>query len=220
LAFVGANALKFSEGGWLPVVLGAGVFLLMFSWRFGQLQLDSARRGTGLSLDDLIESLQASPPHRVEGTAVFLGKSSEEVPTVLIHHLKHNQVLHQRVLLLTMETADTPFVGSDSRLIWKDHGQGFMRLVAKYGYMESPDVPALLEQTSYACGERLYDPMRTSFYLGHETLTLLASWRLIRGGLLRLFIWQRRNELDATAHFCIPANRVVEMGARLEFPAR
>jgi KUP system potassium uptake protein len=217
LAFVGANALKFTEGGWLPVMLGTGVFLLMFSWRFGQVQLEDSRHGTGLSLDELIDALQASPPHRVEGTAVFLGSRSNEVPTVLIHHLKHNQVLHRRVLLLTMETADAPFVKPDERLSWKDHGQGFMRLVARYGYMESPDVPALLDQTSFACGERLYDPMRTSFYLGHESLTFVPTWHLIRGVLLRLFIWQRRNELDATAHFRIPANRVVEMGARLEF---
>jgi KUP system potassium uptake protein len=217
LAFVGANVLKFSEGGWLPVLLGTVMFLLMISWRYGRLQLARARQGTGLSLEDLIEGLRESPPHRVEGTAVFLSERSQEVPTVLVHHLKHNQVLHERVVLLTLETVDTPRVRADERLNWRDFGQGFMRVVARYGFMESPNVPALLTQASQACGELLYDPMRTSFYLGRESLTLSSGRHWLKGFLLRVFIWLRRNELDATAHFGIPANRVVEMGARLEF---
>lgn len=97
-----------------------------------------------------------------------------------------------------------------------DHGHGFMRVNARYGFMESPNVPELLQQTSSICGERLFDPMRTSFYLGRESLTLVSTWRVLHGALIRLFILQHRNELDATAHFGIPANRVVEMGARLE----
>ena len=217
LAFVGANALKFREGGWLPVLLGTAVLLLMASWRFGRTRLEEARLGTGLSLDQLIGALEGSPPVRVEGIAVFLGERSDEVPTVLIHHLKHNQVLHRLVVLLTMVTTDLPYVAPGQRVRCEDHGQGFLRLVAQYGYMESPQVPSLLEEASRHCGERLFDPMRTSFFLGHETLTLRPGWHFARDALLRLFIWQRRNELDATTYFGIPANRVVEMGARLEF---
>jgi KUP system potassium uptake protein len=153
----------------------------------------------------------------VEGTAVFLSERSQEVPTVLTHHLKHNQVLHQRIVLLTLETVDAPRVEDDARLTWQDLGLGFLRVVAKYGFMESPNVPALLRQASKACGEELYDPMRTSFYMGRATLTMPSGRRLLRHALLNVFMWQRRNELDATAHFGLPANRVVEMGARLEF---
>jgi KUP system potassium uptake protein len=217
LAFVGANAMKFSEGGWLPVLLGAGVFLVMFSWRYGRLQLVAARLGTGLTPEEFVAALHASPPHRVEGIAVFLSESSREVPTVLTHHLKHNQVLHQRIVLLTLETVDAPRVENDARLTCLDLGLGFLRVVAKYGFMESPNVPALLRQASKACGEELYDPMRTSFYLGRSTLTMPSGRRWLRHTLLSVFRWLRRNELDATAHFGLPANRVVEMGARLEF---
>jgi KUP system potassium uptake protein len=217
LAFVGANALKFSEGGWLPVLLGAGVFLVMSSWRHGRLQLAAARLGSGLTPEELVSSLQASPPHRVEGTAVFLSERSQEVPTVLTHHLKHNQVLHERVVLLTLETVDAPRVADAARLTCQDLGLGFLRVVARYGFMESPNVPALLHQASRVRGEDLYDPMRTSFYLGRATLTVPTGRRWLRHALLNVFLWQRRNELDATAHFGLPANRVVEMGARLQF---
>ena len=217
LAFFGANAAKFMEGGWLPVLLGTVTFLLMYSWRFGRQQLSETRRGTGLSLEDLISALQTSPPLRVEGTAVFLSQRSDEVPAVLIHHLKHNQVLHRRVVLLTLQTADVPRVTPEQRFTLEKAGQGFMRVVARYGFMETPDVPSVLQLASMDCGEVLFDPMRTSFYLGRESLTPPSGWNPLRGAALRLFIWQRRNELDATVHFGIPANRVVEMGARLEF---
>jgi KUP system potassium uptake protein len=217
LAFVGANALKFSEGGWLPVLLGAGVFMVMFAWRYGRLEMVAARQGSGLTPEDLMSSLRQSPPHRVEGTAVFLSGRTEEVPTVLTHHLKHNQVLHERVVLLTLETVDSPRVADDARLTCQDLGLGFQRVVARYGFMESPNVPALLLQASQACGEELYDPMSTSFYLGRTTLTVPSGRRLLRHALLHIFLWLRRNELDATAHYGLPANRVVEMGARIEF---
>jgi KUP system potassium uptake protein len=216
LAFVGANALKFSEGGWLPVLLGSGVGLAMFSWWYGRQQLTAARLGTGLTPEDLVDALRASPPHRVEGTAVFLNERSQEVPTVLTHHLKHNQVLHERVVLLTLETVDTPRVRGEERLTCTDLGLGFTRMVARYGFMESPNVPALMQQASKAYGENLGDPMRTSFYMGRVTLAVPPNGRWLRNALLGAFIWLRRNELDATAHFGIPANRVVEMGARLE----
>ena len=216
LAFFGANALKFREGGWLPLLLGVLAFLMMISWRYGRVHLMSARYGSGLTPEAFIESLRISPPHRVEGVAVFLSEESDEVSKVLIHHLKHNQVLHERVVLLTLETIDEPRVGDEERITCQDLGLGFVRLVARHGFMESPNVPALLQQASRSCGEEVCDPMRTSFYLGRETLTVHSDWRLLRQALLRIFAWLRRNELDATAHFGIPANRVVELGARLE----
>lgn len=216
LAFVGANSLKFSDGGWLPAALGALVFTLMLAWRYGRVQLSQARQGSGLSTEELIDSLRPSPPHRVEGTAVFLSERSHQAPTVLMHHLKHNQVLHEQVVLLTLETKDAPRVRADERLTFQDLGLGFVRVVARHGFMESPHVPALLAQAVAQGGIKPADPMKTSYYMGRESLTLASDWHVLRGALLRTFNWLRRNELDATAHFGIPANRVVEMGARLE----
>lgn len=153
LAFFGANALKFTEGGWLPVLLGAAPFLVMFAWRYGRLQLAAARRGSGMAPQALISALRRVPPHRVEGTAVFMCERSQEAPTALMHHLKHNQVLHERVILLTLETVDVPRVSADKRLKCEDLGLGFLRIVAQFGFMESPNVPAVLEEASQVCGE-------------------------------------------------------------------
>lgn len=113
-------------------------------------------------------------------------------------------------MLLTLETVDSPRVADDARLTCQDIGLGFQRVVARYGFMESPNVPALLLQASQACGKELYNPMSTSFYLGRTTLTVPSGRRLLRHTLLHIFLWLRRNELEATAHFGLPANRVVE----------
>jgi KUP system potassium uptake protein len=220
-AFLGANALKFADGGWLPLAMGALVLLAMLSWHYGRHQMARARQpGDGLLLEDFIASLQASPPHRVEGTAVFLNEKGPEVPKILLHHLKHNQVLHERVVLLSLETLDVPRVAEAERLEWQDLGLGFMRLSARYGFMESPDLPTLLEAASAACGEHLFDPMRTSFYMGRETITLLQTRAWFSRLLLAVFVWQRRNEVAAATHLGIPANRVVELGAWMELPPR
>lgn len=219
VAFVGANALKFSDGGCLPASLGCLVFLLMASWRFGRTQLAAARRGSGMGLATLIENLSTSPPHRVGGTAVFLTEQSHEAPSVLMHHLKHNQVLHERVIMLTLMTTDAPRVPDEERLHVESLGMGFVRLIVHLGFMESPDVPELLQ---LAVKQGLIDDvdlMQTSFYMGRETLALPRDWRVGRGLLLRIFNWLRKNELDATSHFNIPANRVLELGARLFIPA-
>jgi KUP system potassium uptake protein len=189
----------------------------MISWHHGRLQLAKARsQGGGLPLEDFIDSLDRYPPHRVEGVAVFLTEGNRDVPTMLLHHLKHNQVLHERVVMLTLENLEVPRVPAGERFEWQEMRQGFMRLTGRYGFMEVPDVPALLQQASSACNEALFDPMRTSFYLGRESVSVAPGTPLWKKLLLRLFIAQRRNELDATAHFGIPANRVVELGARLE----
>lgn len=218
-AFVGANALKFADGGWLPMALGGLVLLAMLSWHYGRHQMARAHQpGDGLLLEYFIASLAGSPPHRVEGTAIFLNEKGPEVPKILLHHLKHNQVLHQRVVLLSLQTLDVPRVPEAERLQWQDLGLGFLRLSAHYGFMESPDLPRLLQAASSACGERLFDPMRTSFYLGRETITLRSTRSWISRLLLPVFIWQRRNELSAATHLGIPANRVVELGAWLELP--
>jgi KUP system potassium uptake protein len=220
-AFVGANAFKIADGGWLPLSLGALLLLAMGSWHYGRAQMALAHQpGDGLALEDFIDSLRSGQLHRVEGTAVFLNENSREVPKILLHHLKHNQVLHERVVLLSLQTLDVPRVPESDRLQWQDLGFGFMRLIGKYGFMERPDLPTLLQQASTACSEDLFDPMRTSFYMGRETVTLRRAGSWLSQTLLRVFIWQRRNEVEASAHLGIPANRVVELGAWLELPAK
>jgi len=215
-AFLGANTLKFSDGGWLPTAMGLLIFVLMLAWRYGRRQLSKARTGSGMATVDLIANLSESPPYRVQGTAVFLCESTDQAPTVLMHHLKHNQVLHEQVILLTVRTIDVPRLPDENRLTIQELGLGFFRIVALYGFMESPNVPDLLAQATHQYAIKLADPMKTSFYLGRESLSLPRDWHLARGALLGIFNWLRRNELDATAHFGIPANRVVELGARLE----
>jgi KUP system potassium uptake protein len=216
LAFVAANTLKFAEGGWLPVAIGGFVFLIMFTWFTGNRVLRDSRKDTGIPLDYLISSLALAPPPKACGTAVFLAEETENVPTVLLHHLKHNQVLHETVILLTLLTDEAPRLKDEERISVKPCGAGFTRIVARYGYMEQPNVPAVLELASKQAGIAQYEPMNTSFYLGRESLILPQSGSLAMRWLLELFNWLRKNENDATSHFGIPPNRVVEMGARLE----
>lgn len=218
LAFIGANALKFTDGGWLPLALGTLAFLLMASWRYGRLQLVVAREASCLTLVDFVDSLRLAPPHRVTGTAVFLCENSWEVPRVLLHHLKHNQTLHEKVILLTLETTDAPRVPEPERLGWEVFDLGITRLVARHGFMETPGVPDLLQQAAELNPAAFrHDTMTTSYYLGRESLQLHPDWHQLRRVLLAVFVWLRRNQQDATSYFGIPANRVVEIGSRVEF---
>jgi KUP system potassium uptake protein len=216
LAFVAANAMKIADGGWLPLSIGGLTFLVSSSWLVGLRALRRSRKDSGLPLDLFISSLAVSPPQRVKGTAVFLMGAGHSVPTTLLHHLKHNQILHQQVVLLTLLTEEIPRVSSAERCSAESHEQGFVRVVARYGYMETPHVPQLLEQASHQFGIAACDPMTTSFYLGHESLVAPLHCNLGRRLLLSLFIWLYRNEIDVTVHLNLPPNRVVEMGARLD----
>ncbi|MFP4854182.1 KUP/HAK/KT family potassium transporter [Paraburkholderia sp. BR14264] len=142
--------------------------------------------------------------------------AGDSVPTTLLHHLKHNQVLHQQVVLLTLLTEEIPRVDESDRFKVQRLDQGFVRIVGRYGYLEMLDVPQLLEQALRHAGCTAYDPMSTTFYLGRESLTVQTKRRPGRYLLLSLFSLLRKNELNATAHLGLPPNRVVEMGARLD----
>ena len=217
LAFVGANSLKFMEGGWLSVLIGTGVLLITYSWFKGSSVLYSLRDNSGINLESLVASLAISPPYQVKGTAVFLTEQVVNVPTVLFHHLKHNQVLHEKTIILTLKTDETPRVDDNERLVINELQLGFIRIVARHGYMEEPNVPRMLELAELKTGHHFFDEMTTSFYLGHETLVINeGSGNLLRRLILNIFIWFRKNENDATSRYHIPPNRVVEMGARLE----
>jgi len=217
-AFVGANSFKFAEGGWLPVVIGAGALAVTLSWYRGQSTLHHVHDTDGLPLAVFVESLALSPPHRVQGVGVFMAPEADAVPLVLLHHLKHNQMLHETVVILSILPDESPRLAESRRLEITRMDIGFIRIKARYGYKERVDVPSLLEQASASLGMTLHDPMTTTYYLGREALVASACRNPVRLVLERLFILLHRNELDATTYFGLPPNRVVELGSRLELP--
>jgi KUP system potassium uptake protein len=213
LAFFAGNVPKVAGGGWVPLCIGAGIFIIMTTWRRGRRLLAERMGQRTILLDDFLKSNDISNARRVPGTAVFLTSATQGVPPVLRHHFEHNQVLHEQVVLLSIVSEDVPFVSPRHRLQLEELPFGFYRLVAHFGFMETPKVPAVLE----ACAilGMAIDPERTSYYLGRESLLAgkgkgMARWRKV------LFAFAARNSLSATAYFNIPPNRVVEMGMQIE----
>jgi KUP system potassium uptake protein len=221
--FFAANLTKVPHGGWFPLVVAGFVFTLMATWKRGRLRLARIMEDSSLPLDLFLNDLAKRIPQRVPGTAVFMTSQGAGVPPVLLHHVKHNKVLHERVILMSVITEDVPYVTEEERISCEDLGQKFHRVTARYGFMESPDVPAILVGLQ-AFGIP-FRPLETTYYLGRETLIiradrkpvpadappLLALWRK------KLFVLMNRNAQTATAFFNLPPNRVVEMGAQIQF---
>ena len=223
IAFVAANAFKFLDGGWLPVVIGAMVFATMWTWYVGRRLLTKVTHDTGMPVDDFLTSLSRDPPHRVPGVAVFLASDIDVAPLVLLHHLEHSQVLHETVVLLKVSTEDVPRIRSNDRLELAELRLGFNTAVAHYGFMEEPNVPSIIKRAasmSAANGEPFIpdDPPHTTYYLGRVTVVPPSNDEV--GPLLRwramFFRWLKRNERSATLYFGLPSNRVVELGTRVE----
>ena len=214
LAFFAANVPKIPAGGWFPLVVAGGVFVLMATWKRGRALLADIMRRNTLPVDLFLEDIARTPPTRVPGTAVFMTSDPEGIPAVMLHHLKHNKVLHQRVLLMSVMTEAVPRVPEEERDTLRDLGQGFHQVVARYGFMETPDVPALLRSlTEHGLEVKLPE---TSFYLGRETL-ILTPRRTMAGWRKRIFAVLTRNARSATAFFGLPPGRVVELGAQIQF---
>ena len=220
LAFFSANMLKIVQGGWVPLVIALGVFTLMTTWQKGRMIVRNLLRDASIPLDVLLKDLgDENPdkrfrPARVPGTAVFLTSESKDAPLVLLHHLKHNKVLHENVVLLSIISAQVPEVPITERVVVTAFPHNFGRIKAKYGFMQTPNVPEILSLAA----ERgvVAKPTETTYYLGRENLIPtgtkpLARWRK------RLFIFMSRNARPATEFFGIPPNRVVELGAQMEF---
>ncbi len=215
LAFLGANADKVAKGGWVPLVVALAVFVLMTTWKRGRHIVSEILRENALPVDLFLQDIARKRPPRVPGTAVFMTSDPDGVPVVLLHHLKHNKVLHETVILMSVEGVEFPYVPESDRYESEELGEGFHRVVAHYGFMETPDVPGLLRQLETTTGLRTR-PQETSFYLGRETLlptghSRLSSWRK------KLFIVMARNAQPATVYFRLPANRVLELGAQIQF---
>ncbi|MDP2881866.1 MAG: potassium transporter Kup [Azonexus sp.] len=210
IAFFAANAIKIPEGGWFPLAMGVVSFTVLTTWRRGRRMVSEEMAKQSIPMDDFLESID--DVHRIYGTAIFMTSAKDGVPPALLHNLKHNQVLHERVVLVTVQTMPTPHVNDMERIYLHDMKKGFKRLIIRYGFMESPDVPGALEQCS-RFGER-FDMMETTFYLSRETIVPSMS----RGMLpirARLFAVMSKNATSASDFFHIPTNRVVELGTQL-----
>ena len=214
LSFFGANTLKIPQGGWFPLVLGLAMFAMMTTWRRGrELVVREIRQG-GLALEPFIQAMGEHPPLRVPGTAVFLTANQEAVPHALLHNLKHNKVLHERNVLLTVEILETPVAEAEERIHLQALGNEFYGLELRFGFAEDPNVPQVL---SCCTREGLaFDLMDTTFFLSRENIVAdkhrpgMALWRD------KLFAFLSRNALPATAFFQIPGNRLIELGAQVE----
>lgn len=211
--FLAANVDKVEHGGWLPLVLGALIFTVMSTWRRGRELVMREIKRAGLALEPFIASISAHPPLRVPGTAVFLTANPGGVPNALLHNLKHNKVLHERNVMLTVEIHDEPVSDPDERVAVQTLADGFYLVSVKYGFSEDPDIPAALLSVNQ-CGFP-FDMMDTTFFISRESIVAgdrpgMTLWRD------RLFEFLSRNASSATAFFRIPGNRLIELGTQVE----
>jgi KUP system potassium uptake protein len=213
LVFLGSGLAKLFEGAWFPILVGLCIFTLLSTWATGRRLMRERLAETGLPLPIFIKSA-ATSAHRVRGTAVFLSASPETIPSALLHNLKHNQVLHERVLILTVKVEEVPYVDAIQRLETYPAGDGFYRVILHYGFMEEVDIPRALAPIGNV-GEP-FDMMRTSFFLGRQKLIAskerpgMAVWRE------RLFAWMSKSSESAMEYFQLPTNRVIELGSQLQ----
>ena len=233
LAFFLGNVVKIEEGGWFPLAVAVVVYTLMTTWSRGRARLGAIVRENTLPMELFLKDVARRKPPRVPGTAVFLTSDATGAPPVLLHHLKHNKVLHEKVMLLSVVGEEIPVVDDEDRVECRELGEGFYLVIAHYGFMESPDIPSVLQLLGRSSGNGrpiVVKVMETSFYLGRETLIATRSTGIpVSGdgapaGQYRMSLWRKklfilmtRNARSATAFFGLPPNRVVELGAQIQF---
>ena len=213
LAFFAANLAKILHGGWFPMLAAGGVFAVMSTWRFGASWRARELAKLHMPFDELLATLKLNPPGRVKGTAVFMTQDPDGTPPALLHQLKHNQVLHEQVVILAIQTADAPVVPTSERVEIRQIGRGFWRVVARYGFMETPRVPDVM-RCAAAQGLETFGG-RTSYFLGRETFVSTGRSEL-PGWRRALFLFLARNARSPTEFFAIPPNQVVEIGGQME----
>ncbi len=214
VGFLIANGAKIFQGGWFPLALGLVLFTLLRTWRRGRELLHDEVEKEGIQLSTFLPGLMLAPPMRVPGTAIFMTADKGVVPHGLLHNLKHNKVLHERNVFLTVETLQTPFTPPGQTLLITSIGDDFWRVLIRFGFMERPDVPRALMQ-SCDSGGIYFDPMDTTYFASRETIVAgrrrgMPIWRDA------LFAFMHRNAAPATGFFRIPGNRLVELGAQVE----
>ena len=214
LSLFGANVLKIPDGGWVPLLIGIVIFTLMLTWKTGRSLLYRRLKADAMALDPFIEAIGAHPPVRVPGTALFMTPNPDGVPSSLLHNLKHNKVLHEKIVILTVRFLDYPHSTQEERVVVESLPYGFNRVTINYGFKDEPDLPRDL----MLCNEEglLLDPMDTSFFIGKEILKAsgksgMAYWRK------KIFIGLFRSAETITNQFKLPPNRVVELGAQVKF---
>ena len=211
-AYFAANLTKVPEGGWFPLLVGAIAFTLLTTWAKGRQLMRQRMTEAGLPLDIFAKSARGSTA-RVPGTAIFMNSGSKGTPSALLHNIKHNKVLHERVIVLTVNISDVPYVGEVDRCSIEELGDGFFRVILNYGFMQETDVPAALSRREMCGGP--FDMMKTSFFLSRQTLLSAENpgmmvWRE------KLFAWMMRNAATPMEFFRLPTNRVVELGSQVE----
>jgi KUP system potassium uptake protein len=212
-AYFSANLMKVPDGGWFPLLIGVIAFTLLTTWAKGRQLMLGRMREASMPVEIFVKSAVGSAL-RVPGTAVFMTTAPDGVPHALLHNLKHNKVLHERVMLLTVKIEDVPYVEEDRRFDLTNLGSGFYRLIIRFGFMQESDVPAALQRVE-SCGPQ-FKMMDTSFFLARQTL--LASTKTPGMPMWRekLFSWMLRNAESAMEFFKLPPNRVVELGSQVE----
>jgi KUP system potassium uptake protein len=212
LAFIGAQIVKIPHGGWFALAVGGAQFTLMTTWRKGRQAVATQIRRLLTPISEFVDRMRSDPPHRVPGTAVFLVKDAGATPPALLVNLRHNKVLHEKVLLVSIVTADMPSVPADERSTVTVVGPGIWQVVLTFGYIDNPDVPNALSSIG---GELTIHPDEISYFLGRESVVstphpTMNIWRE------RLFILQLRTSASAARFFSLPADRVFEVGTTIE----
>jgi KUP system potassium uptake protein len=214
LMFMSACLLKFADGGWFPVAMGTAIFTVMSTWWRGRQIVRKITNESAMPLKLFIDSIALSPPHKVAGTGIFMTVNPDGVPNALLHNLKHNKVLHERIVILSVVTEDIPYVPREDYVWIEDLGHGFWKITGHYGFKEQPNIPAMLNDCRLQAMS--FDMMETSFFINRETLIATPN----NGGMVmwreHLFVWMSHLAGKASEYFRIPSNRVIELGTQVE----
>jgi KUP system potassium uptake protein len=212
IAYFGGNLFKVASGGWFALLIAVLITIIMTTWRRGREETGKILAETKLPMDMFIADVAKQKLPRVPGTAVFMSVSPKGIPVTLLHHMKHNHMLHEYVVLLSVTSTDSPIVPAKNRIKVEKLGESFYRVMASYGFMQSPNVPEIMKMAASHGIEA--EPLKTTYYLGRETLltggrTRMMNWRKI------LFIFMAKNAGNPTTYFKLPPNRVVELGTQI-----
>jgi KUP system potassium uptake protein len=213
--FLASNAMKLLSGGWVPLLIGSAIFAMLMTWKRGRALMFRRLTEQGIPLKPFLEGLEAHPPTKVQGTAIFMSSTLDSVPHALLHNLKHNKILHEQTVFLTIISHDVPRVPPEDRVQLERLLNGFYRLEAWYGFTEQPDIDEILAACRVRYGMS-FDVMDTSFFLSRETVIPTTGMRGMALWRDHLFAWMSRNATRATDFFNIPPNRVVELGTHIE----